>query len=142
MPVPPPNWQRNFDHLRTLDLTSCSLITDEAVEAIVSNAPKIRSLILAKCTGLSDASLASICGLGRSLHQLHMGHVSKYACFLLSRFLPVSHLEKIPLAFLLLSRITDGAVAQLARTCTRLRYIDLACAPSRLAFVLTWCHSC
>lgn len=57
MPVPPPNWMRAFDHLRTLDLTSCSLLTDEAVEAIVSNAPKIRSLILAKCTSLTDSTL-------------------------------------------------------------------------------------
>lgn len=74
--VPPPNWMRSFDHLRILDLTSCALLTDQAVDAIVTNAPRIRSLVLAKCFELTDESINSICRLGRSLHQLHMGHVS------------------------------------------------------------------
>lgn len=67
---------RSFDHLRILDLTSCVLLTDQAVDAIITNAPRIRSLVLAKCFELTDESINSICRLGRSLHQLHMGHVS------------------------------------------------------------------
>lgn len=82
---PPPNWMRQFEHLRILDLTSCAQITDQAVDAIISNAPKIRSLVLAKCIALTDDSLASICRLGRSLHQLHMGHVAKWVT--LSRYI-------------------------------------------------------
>ncbi|KAG8742253.1 SCF ubiquitin ligase complex subunit [Ceratobasidium sp. 414] len=91
---------RSFEHLRILDLTSCTSLTDTAVEGIISVAPKIRNLVLAKCALLTDNAIASVCKLGRYLHYLHLGHVSL---------------------------ITDGAVIQLARTCTRLRYVDLAC---------------
>lgn len=77
IPLPPPNWDRPFEHLRILDLTSCALLTDRAVEAIISNAPRIRALVLAKCPNLTDESIYSICRLGRSLHQFHMGHASK-----------------------------------------------------------------
>ncbi|KAG9104282.1 SCF ubiquitin ligase complex subunit [Ceratobasidium sp. 370] len=91
---------RSFEHLRILDLTGCTSLTDTAVEGIISVAPKIRNLVLAKCALLTDNAIASVCKLGRYLHYLHLGHVSL---------------------------ITDGAVVQLARTCTRLRYVDLAC---------------
>lgn len=91
---------RSFEHLRILDLTGCTSLTDAAVEGIISVAPKIRNLVLAKCTLLTDNAIASVCKLGRYLHYLHLGHVSL---------------------------ITDRAVIQLARTCTRLRYVDLAC---------------
>lgn len=91
---------RSFEHLRILDLTGCTSVTDVAIEGIISVAPKIRNLILAKCTLLTDNAIASVCKLGRYLHYLHLGHVSM---------------------------ITDRAVIQLARTCTRLRYVDLAC---------------
>jgi hypothetical protein len=33
-----------------LDLTSCAQITDDAIEGIVSNCPKIRNLVVAKCS--------------------------------------------------------------------------------------------
>ncbi|CAE6535153.1 unnamed protein product [Rhizoctonia solani] len=91
---------RSFEHLRILDLTSCTSLTDAAIEGIISVAPKIRNLVLAKCALLTDNAIASVCKLGRYLHYLHLGHVSL---------------------------ITDRAVIQLARTCTRLRYVDLAC---------------
>ncbi|QRV72929.1 SCF E3 ubiquitin ligase complex F-box protein grrA [Ceratobasidium sp. AG-Ba] len=94
------NTVRSFEHLRILDLTSCTSLTDTAVEGIISVAPKIRNLVLAKCALLTDNAIASVCKLGRYLHYLHLGHVSL---------------------------ITDAAVIQLARTCTRLRYVDLAC---------------
>ncbi|KAG8908166.1 SCF ubiquitin ligase complex subunit [Tulasnella sp. 403] len=93
---------RPFDHLRMLDLTGCANLTDEALEGIVVNCPKIRNLVLAKCGNLTDEAVGSICKLGRHLHYLHLGHVSN---------------------------ITDRAVTRLARACTRLRYIDLACCP-------------
>lgn len=65
-----------LDHLRTVDLTGCNLLGDNAVDALICNAPKLRSLTLAKCTGLTDASLLSIGRLGKHLHHWHMGHVS------------------------------------------------------------------
>ncbi|CAE7178795.1 unnamed protein product, partial [Rhizoctonia solani] len=103
-PILPPEMglttTRSFEHLRILDLTGCTSLTDAAVEGIISVAPKIRNLVLAKCALLTDNAIASVCKLGRYLHYLHLGHVSL---------------------------ITDRAVIQLARTCTRLRYVDLAC---------------
>ncbi|CEQ39347.1 SPOSA6832_00848, partial [Sporobolomyces salmonicolor] len=89
-----------FDHLRYLDLTSLSNLTDAAVAGIVKHMPKVRNLILAKCTRLTDESLYSVCAVGKHLHYLHLGHVAA---------------------------ITDKAVTAVARSCTRLRYIDLAC---------------
>jgi F-box and leucine-rich repeat protein GRR1 len=97
--LPPLRLARRFEHLRMLDLTSCGLITDDVVEGIIGNAPKIRNLVLAKCILLTDRSVDNICRLGKSLHYLHLGHCSS---------------------------ITDGSVKNLARSCTRLRYIDLA----------------
>ncbi|THH07183.1 hypothetical protein EW145_g3563 [Phellinidium pouzarii] len=91
---------RLCEHLRMLDLTSCALITDDAIAGIVANAPKIRNLYLAKCSQLTDAAVESICKLGKHLHYLHLGHASS---------------------------ITDRSVRTLARSCARLRYIDLAC---------------
>lgn len=97
--LPPLIITRAFEHLRMLDLTACALITDEAVQGIVSHAPKIRNLVLSKCVLLTDKSVESICGLGRHLHYLHLGHAAK---------------------------ITDRSVRCLARACTRLRYVDFA----------------
>ncbi|KAF8631598.1 hypothetical protein AX15_002346 [Amanita polypyramis BW_CC] len=97
--LPPLILNRQFIHLRMLDLTACSLITDEAIEGIISQASKIRNLVLSKCSLLTDRSVENICRLGRHLHYLHLGHASK---------------------------ITDRSVRTLARSCTRLRYVDFA----------------
>ncbi|CDR88065.1 related to GRR1-required for glucose repression and for glucose and cation transport [Sporisorium scitamineum] len=94
---------RLFDHLRVLDLTSCTSISDDAVEGIVANVPRLKNLALTKCTRLTDEALYSIAKLGKNLHYLHLGHVSN---------------------------ITDRAVTHMARSCTRLRYIDVACCPN------------
>ncbi|KAF9821257.1 hypothetical protein IEO21_00865 [Rhodonia placenta] len=97
--LPPLRLSSPFDHLRMLDLTACSQITDDAIEGITSVAPKIRNLVLAKCTQLTDRAVENICKLGKNLHYLHLGHASG---------------------------ITDRSIRCLARSCTRLRYIDLA----------------
>ncbi|KAF9534713.1 hypothetical protein CPB83DRAFT_754576 [Crepidotus variabilis] len=97
--LPPLLINRIFENLRMLDLTACPLITDTAVEGLISHAPKIRNLVLSKCVLLTDRSVESICRLGRHLHYLHLGHAS---------------------------RVTDRSVRILARQCTRIRYIDFA----------------
>ncbi|KAJ4478308.1 hypothetical protein J3R30DRAFT_3480420 [Lentinula aciculospora] len=97
--LPPLIINRTFEHLRMLDLTACFKVTDDAIEGIVSHAPKIRNLVLSKCGLLTDRSVENICKLGRHLHYLHLGHASK---------------------------ITDSSVRTLARSCTRLRYVDFA----------------
>ncbi|KAF5333408.1 hypothetical protein D9611_002635 [Ephemerocybe angulata] len=97
--LPPLYINRTCEQLRMLDLTACALITDDAVEGIISRAPKIRNLVLSKCALLTDRSVEAICQLGRNLHYLHLGH----AC-----------------------RITDRSVKTLARACNRIRYVDFA----------------
>jgi F-box and leucine-rich repeat protein GRR1 len=97
--LPPLVISRVFDQLRMLDLTACANITDDAVEGIISHAPKIRNLVLSKCILLTDRSVEAICSLGRNLHYLHLGHASK---------------------------ITDKSVKTLARACNRIRYVDFA----------------
>ncbi|KAJ7781066.1 hypothetical protein B0H16DRAFT_1658729 [Mycena metata] len=97
--LPPLVLSNSFEHLRMLDLTACSLVTDDAVDGIIAHAPRIRNLVLSKCGLLTDRSVENICKLGRYLHYLHLGHAAK---------------------------ITDRSVRTLARSCTRLRYIDFA----------------
>lgn len=67
----------HFDHIRFLDLTSLAKLTDASLDGIIKQMPRIRNLVLAKCVGLTDEALNSICGLGKYLHYLHLGHVSR-----------------------------------------------------------------
>ncbi|KDQ64252.1 hypothetical protein JAAARDRAFT_118397, partial [Jaapia argillacea MUCL 33604] len=97
--LPPLYLSTSFDHLRMLDLTACSFLTDTTLAGVISVAPKIRNLVLAKCSNITDAGVESICRLGKHLHYLHLGHAVN---------------------------VTDRGVKMLARCCTRLRYIDLA----------------
>lgn len=68
---------RNFERMRLLDLTALNNITDIAIASIVAHMPRIRNLVLAKCTSLTDDSVLSICKLGKHLHSLHLGHVGR-----------------------------------------------------------------
>ena len=68
---------RNFEHLRYLDLTALNRLSDTGIANIIANMPRIRNLILAKCSNLTDASVLSVCKLGKHLHYLHLGHVNK-----------------------------------------------------------------
>ena len=97
--IPPLLITQPLIHLRQLDLMHLN-ITDDAVDGIIANAPKIRNLVLGKCTALTDKAVRSICNLGKHLHCLHLGHAAA---------------------------ITDDSVIQLAKSCQRLRYVDLAC---------------
>ncbi|KAG1752626.1 uncharacterized protein EDB91DRAFT_1045047 [Suillus paluster] len=97
--LPPLEIPRPLDHLRMLDLTGCALITDDAIDGIISHASKIRNLVLSKCIQLTDRTVENICVLGKHLHYLHLGHAAN---------------------------ITDRSIKTLARCCTRLRYVDFA----------------
>ncbi|KAL4880106.1 hypothetical protein BJY04DRAFT_219634 [Aspergillus karnatakaensis] len=90
----------SLGNLRILDLTQCENIRDDAVERIISAAPRLRNLVLAKCRLITDRAVWAICKLGRNLHYVHLGHCSN---------------------------ITDSAVMHLVKSCNRIRYIDLAC---------------
>lgn len=76
-PLRSPPALRPYDHLRYLDVTACAHLSDQAVAGIVKYCPRLRNLMLAKCTRLTDEALFAICGLGKHLHYLHLGHVSK-----------------------------------------------------------------
>jgi F-box and leucine-rich repeat protein GRR1 len=67
----------SFAYLRTVDLTGCTGITDEAIALIIGAAPKIRALTLAKCIHLTDVALESVAKLGKQLHYLHAAHLSQ-----------------------------------------------------------------
>lgn len=92
--------ERVYEHLRILDLTSCVRLTDQAVDRIITVAPRLRNLVLAKCRNITDTAVHSIARLGKNLHYVHLGHCSQ---------------------------ITDEAVKRLVHCCNRIRYIDLGC---------------
>ncbi|KAH7152755.1 hypothetical protein EDB81DRAFT_931086 [Dactylonectria macrodidyma] len=94
----PPN--RIFEHLRILDLTSCTRLTDAAVQKLIDVAPRLRNLVLAKCRNITDAAVHAIAKLGKNLHYVHLGHCGQ---------------------------ITDEGVKKLVQSCNRIRYIDLGC---------------
>jgi F-box and leucine-rich repeat protein GRR1 len=94
----PPN--KTYEQLRILDLTSCTRLTDRAVEKIIDVAPRLRNLVLAKCRNITDAAVFAISRLGKNLHYVHLGH-----CV----------------------HLTDEAVKRLVHSCNRIRYIDLGC---------------
>lgn len=91
---------RTFEHLRILDLTSCTRLTDAAVQKIVDVAPRLRNLVLSKCRNITDISINAISRLGKNLHYVHLGHCGQ---------------------------ITDEGVKRLVHNCNRIRYIDLGC---------------
>lgn len=89
-----------------IDLTQCK-ITDNAVQGIVRHAPRIQTFILSGCSLLTDKALDSISELKDYLDVLVLAHVSN---------------------------ITDRGVVNLARACTNLRCIDVACEFSLSTF--------
>ncbi|KAG6010387.1 hypothetical protein E4U21_006951 [Claviceps maximensis] len=92
--------KRIYEHLRILDLTSCTRLTDAAVEKIIEVAPRLRNLVLAKCRNITDVAVNAISNLGKNLHYVHLGHCGQ---------------------------ITDEGVKKLVHSCNRIRYIDLGC---------------
>jgi F-box and leucine-rich repeat protein GRR1 len=91
---------KTFEHLRILDLTSCTRLTDAAVQKIIDVAPRLRNLVLSKCRNITDISINAISRLGKNLHYVHLGHCGQ---------------------------ITDEGVKRLVHNCNRIRYIDLGC---------------
>ncbi|KAJ2925665.1 hypothetical protein H1R20_g11431, partial [Candolleomyces eurysporus] len=87
-------------NLQSLSLSSCTRITDLAIEGIVTCAPGLRELRLRKCSLLTDRSVETICKLGHSLHYLDLAHVNQ---------------------------ITNEAVKKLAQSCTGLKDVDFTC---------------
>jgi F-box and leucine-rich repeat protein GRR1 len=89
-----------LEKLRIIDLTACSLVTDDTVYRLVAAAPKLRNVVLAKCVNITDMGIHALTRLGKSLHYLHLGHCAN---------------------------ITDSGINALVRCCHRILYIDVAC---------------
>jgi F-box and leucine-rich repeat protein GRR1 len=109
LPPRPTTWVENLpplilthtaEHLRVLDLGYCPQLTDESIGGIVAHAPMIETLVLSGCSALSDNAIESICRLGDHLEALGLAHVAK---------------------------ITDAGMMRLARACSKLRCLDVAC---------------
>ena len=86
--------------MRVLDLSGLREITDEAIAGVMVHCPSLVTLSLAGCTKLTDDALESVSALGVSLQLLNVAHIPQ---------------------------ITDRGIMKLARACTELRSIDLAC---------------
>ncbi|KAH7311534.1 hypothetical protein B0I35DRAFT_438272 [Stachybotrys elegans] len=91
---------QTYEHLRILDLTNCTRLTDAAVQKIIGSARRLRNLVLSKCRNITDVAIQAIATLGKNLHYVHLGHCGQ---------------------------ITDQGVKQLIHSCNRIRYIDLGC---------------
>jgi F-box and leucine-rich repeat protein GRR1 len=109
LPPRPTTWVENLsplilthtaDHLRELDLESCTEITDEAIAGIAAHAPKLQTLVLSGCTALTDRALGSICQLGDNLEVLMLARLAK---------------------------VTDPGIVDLARKCTKIQCLDVSC---------------
>lgn len=98
--LPPLILHHRTENLRVLDIAFCN-ITDNAIEGIVLHAPKLQCLNLSGCSLLTDRGIESLGGLGDHLDVLLLAHVTN---------------------------LTDTAIVKLARACTNLRSVDLACA--------------
>jgi F-box and leucine-rich repeat protein GRR1 len=97
--LPPLILRHSAENLRILDLTQCK-IADDAIEGIVTHAPKIQNLTISGCSLLTDRAVESICQLGEHLDVLLLAQVAN---------------------------VTDRAMVKLARSCPNLRVVDVAC---------------
>ncbi|KAI8374925.1 hypothetical protein EDC96DRAFT_497303 [Choanephora cucurbitarum] len=89
----------SFQQLRFVDLTNIAILTDQSLTRLIHAAPKIRNLILNRCSSITDEGALTITQLGRYLRCLHLGH-----CPLL----------------------TDKSISRIVTSCNRIRYLDLA----------------
>lgn len=86
-------------HLRFLDISHCSRLTDAAIAGVVAYAPRLQHLSISACTRLTDASAEAVSNL-QHLHVLAMSYVDG---------------------------LTDSGVVSIVRHCTKLRSVDVNC---------------
>ena len=86
-------------HLRLLDLSHCSRLTDAAIIGVVTYAPRLQHLSLSACTQLTDASAEAVSTL-QHLHVLAMSYVDG---------------------------LSDSGIVSIVRHCTKLRSVDVSC---------------
>lgn len=74
-------------NLRDLNLTGCSGLSDTAIEAIVTAAPKLRNITLKNCQNLTDEAIRSVCNLRSSLHYISLAHIKRWASGIMNRYI-------------------------------------------------------
>ncbi|KAG8968318.1 SCF ubiquitin ligase complex subunit [Tulasnella sp. 419] len=121
---------RIFDHLRMLDLTGCANLTDEAMEGIISNCPKIRNLVLAKCgcpllTDMSVFELAALPKL-RRVGLVRVPNLTDQAIYSIGE--QQVSLERIHLSYC--ENITVQAISFLLMRLTKLTHLSLTGIPA------------
>ncbi|KAK3076460.1 hypothetical protein LTS18_012937 [Coniosporium uncinatum] len=139
--------------IESMDLTRCTTITDQGFQSwSIFQFPRLRRLVLADCTYLTDNSIVYLCGAAKGLRELDLSFccaLSDTATEVLSLGLPA--LERLNLAFCgsavsdsslraiglhLLElkelsvrgcvRVTPTGVESVVRGCTKLEVVDVS----------------
>lgn len=111
--------------LRYLDLSDCQHLDDFSLKNIVKYfGSKLTHLYLRRCTSLTDQSIKTIATHCLSLQELSISYCPQFTdsiCYELSLELNTS------LRYLSMARcpITDHGLQQIARHCTKLRYLNI-----------------
>jgi hypothetical protein len=142
--------------LEVLDMSGCRLLTDDAVEVVLSSCPALSTLAFSKCAGIGDEALrwvglsghrvthvdVSFCekvtdmgvayiaeGLGHRLQSLNVGRCQQLtdtALYLLARHCP--KINTLNLTFC--QKVSDKGLLALSKKCPRLTRLSLRwCAP-------------
>lgn len=113
--------------LRYLDLSRCSRITNDGIEALAHFVPHLEGLQLSKCTALTDAGLAPVLATTPRLTHLELEDLSE-----ITNGLFRDHLAKAPCAPVLqhlsigyCENIGDSGILPIMRNCVSLRSVDM-----------------
>ena len=107
----------------SLDLGCCSSITDEALVAVGSGSPQLKSLDLSSCGRITDAAVVALASGCKKLTTLDLSgcDITDAAVVALASGFP--QLSSLNLCFCV--QITDAAVVALASACQKLVSLDL-----------------
>ncbi|KAG6869334.1 hypothetical protein C0993_000087 [Termitomyces sp. T159_Od127] len=125
--LPPLVLPRPLEHLRMLDLTMCSLVTDDAIEGIVHYAPKIRNLNQ-DCVLLTDMSVFELSALPklRRIGLVRVNNLTDEAIYALGE--RHTSLERIHLSYC--DQISVLAIHFLLQKLDKLTHLSLTGVPA------------
>jgi F-box/leucine-rich repeat protein 2/20 len=113
--------------LRHLDVSRCSNLTDNAVQALAHNAPLLEGLSLSGCSRITDSSLAALLATVPQLTHLDLEELSELTNALLSEHLVrapcASRLEHLGISFC--ENLGDSGVLPVVKTCTALQSVEM-----------------
>ncbi|KAL2609192.1 hypothetical protein R1flu_027765 [Riccia fluitans] len=116
---------KNLHDLRDLDLTGCTLLTDESLLALATGCTRLEKLNLSGCIGITDVGLVALAKGCSSLRQLNLCGCDNagldYALVALGA--GCSELQYLNVGWC--DRITDKGVTAVALGCPDLAVVDL-----------------